>query len=110
MKRNEMIKNKKDFTGLIHSKNFHKSDMFVIYIRKSNLEKSHFGIAISKQFGTAVARNKAKRQTRYLIDQNRFLFPKYQDYIIMIRNKCASSTFQQMEAQFIALLKGINKK
>lgn len=109
MKRTEMIKSKKDFSTMIHSKNFYKSDLFIIYIRKSMQEEMHFGIAISKKVGNAVIRNKLKRQIRSIIDMDKILFPKKQDYIIMIRNKCAEATFQEMKASIEELLKGMEK-
>ena len=34
-------------------------------------------------------RNKLKRQTREIINQNKFLFPKYRNYIIIVKDKCA---------------------
>lgn len=109
MKRTEMIKSKKDFSTMIHSKNFYKSEMFIIYIRKSEYDISHFGIAISKKVGNAVIRNKLKRQIRSIMDMDKFLFPKGFDYIIMIRNKCASAHFGEMKASIEELLKGMEK-
>lgn len=64
-----------------------KSNFYNIYYKDVNSSYPKFGIAVSKKFGNAVERNKAKRQVRCLIDQNKKVFPNSKNYIIMVRKR-----------------------
>ncbi len=94
MKKKDMIKSKQEFSTLIKTSKFIKTNDYVIYYKENNLNKKRFGIAISNKIGKAHIRNKLKRQTREIIDQLNYLFKNNQDYIIMIRKGCLESTFQ----------------
>lgn len=112
MKRYEMIKDKKYFNRIIKSGKYIKDKYFVIYyINKDNNQNDfpHFGIAIKNSIGSAVVRNRLKRQTRSIIDANKKLFKNDRDYIIMIRNESLNSDFQKRNDSFLKLMKGNNK-
>ena len=104
MKRYEMIKSKKDFTFIINNQKFRKSDFFVIYKQKANINYPQFGIAISKSFGKAVVRNKIKRQTRNIIDNNKYLFKNGYKYIIMIRKAANDVSYQELSENLVSLV------
>lgn len=105
-----MIKDKNYFNHIIRSGKYNKDKYFVIY-HVDNLENvfPHFGIAVKNSIGTAVVRNRVKRQTRSLIDENKNLFKKTRDYIIMIRNECLNADYQTRNQAFVELMKGKNK-
>ena len=105
MKKYEIVKKKEDFNDIINHSSFKKCTNFVIYIRKGNFSFPRFGIAISKKVGNAVVRNKLKRQTRSIIDNNKEIFKKYTDYIIMIKKSCLLLTYQEMNDALIKLIK-----
>lgn len=107
MKRYEMIKDKKYFNTLIKQGKYSKDKNFVIYYINNESNTSKFGIAIKKSIGSAVIRNRLKRQTRAIIDSNRKLFKKSYDYIIMIRDGCSNSSYQDMNESIINIMKGI---
>lgn len=107
MKRFEMIKDKKDFSDMINNSKFFKNKYFTIYIRKRKDNYIKFGLAISKKVGNAVVRNKLKRQVRVIIDDQKDIFPKSQDYIIMIKRNCLEINFQEMKNSLIQLIKEI---
>lgn len=44
---------------------------------------TRLGIAVSKRFGSSVARNRAKRVVRELFRRNRSLFPKSSDVVVV---------------------------
>lgn len=104
MKRTETIKNKKIFNNLIHNGKFKKNNYFIIYNEKIDEDKINYGIAISNKVGNAVTRNKLKRQTRSIIDNNRNLFKNKHNYIIMIRKACTSVKYDDLESAFIELI------
>ncbi len=108
MKRREMIKDKEKFNFIIRHGKFNKNKSFVIYyIDNEESRFPHFGIAIKNSIGHAVVRNRLKRQTRSIIDNNKNLFKKNRDYIIMIRNECLNCKYEEMNTYLIDILKGI---
>lgn len=108
MKRSEMIKDKRMFNSIIRNGHYNKDRFFVVYyVVNGNSSMSHFGIAIKNSIGCAVVRNRLKRQTRSIIDNNKNLFKNDKDYIIMIRNGCLDGKFSAMNESLSNLLKGI---
>ncbi len=107
MKKKEIVKQNNEFQEIINNKNYVKNDTFNIYIRKRKANKPRFGIAISKKNGNAVIRNKLKRRTRAILDLTKQDFPNSYDYIIMIKKKCVSLTYQEMHSKLIELIKEI---
>lgn len=110
MKRYEMIKDKSLFNNIIKNGHYRKNKLFVVYEINNEDEKIKFGIAISKKVGKAVIRNKLKRQTRAIIDNNRNLFKNVNNYIIMIRRSCNESNFFEMNEALQSLMKEIKVK
>ena len=107
MRRYEMIKDKKLFNNIIRKGSFVKDENFVIYYMLSKNINPKFGIAVKKKLGTAVVRNKVKRQTRALIDKNKKGFKNGYNYIIMIREKSLVNNFNSMNISFVKLLERI---
>ena len=71
---------------------------------KRNDSQVRFGLAIGKKVGKAVVRNKLKRQTRAIIDQNKKLFPKGFDYIIMIKRASNGISFTELNNCLVNLM------
>ncbi len=108
MKRYEMIKDKERFNYIIRKGHYNKDKYYVVYhVPASEDRGSRFGIAVKKSLGCAVERNRVKRQTRSIVDNNKNLFKKNRDYIIMIRNECVGGKFSDMSESLVTLLKGI---
>ena len=107
MKRYEMIKDKDRFNYIIRKGEYSKDKNFVVYhVPRLNYSHIMFGIAVKKSLGNAVVRNRMKRQTRSVIDENKNLFKKGHDYIIMIREGCLLCGYRGMNTSLIELLKG----
>lgn len=104
MKRKETIKKQSVFNNLIHNGKYIKNTYFIIYNEKIDSITNNYGIAISNKVGNAVTRNKLKRQTRSIIDNNRNLFKNGYNYIIMIRKACTNVKYSDLENAFIKLL------
>ncbi len=105
MKKREVIKKKEDFNKIIQTCPYKKNKYFTLYIRKRTISEPCFGLAISKKVGNAVVRNKLKRQIRYIIDQNKVIFSKDSDYIIMIKKNCNNIHFPELEKSLLQLVK-----
>ncbi len=105
MKRYEMIKDQNIFNELIKNGKYKKNNCFVVYKKTNETEKTNFGIAISKKYGKAVERNNIKRKTRNIIDNNRNLFQKGFNYIIMVRKDCQNKEYSELNDSLVAILK-----
>ena len=104
MRKINIVKEKKDFTDIIHSKVYSANKLYSIYYRKNELNIPRFGITVSKKLGNAVVRNKIKRQLKNIIDKNQNLFPKNLDYIIIVRRSVLECKFNEMEESLIHLI------
>ena len=104
MKKFEIVKENKDFDDIIKTGKYIKSKYYNIYYKDNGLSFPKFGIAVSKKFGNAVERNRAKRQVRSLVDQYKNRFSKSHNYIIMIRRGVKEVSYSEMEQDFVSLL------
>jgi len=108
MKRYEMVKSHEDFNIIINKGHKISSKYILIFSLKKEEEKSNFGLAIGRKVGNAVERNHLKRQYRSIIDNNRFLFKNYYNYIIMIKKDAKDISFDILEKDLINLLRKEN--
>lgn len=104
MRKFEVVKKNDEFNDIIKSGKYLRNHFYNIYYKDGNNDYPKFGLAVSKKFGTAVERNKIKRQLRTLIDHNKNLFSKRYNYIIMVRGGVKDLTYQEMEIQLVQLL------
>lgn len=111
MKKINIIKENKTFNQIINLNKCVKDKNFIIYYNY-NLENNNyrFGISVGKKIGHAVIRNKYKRKIRNIIDNNKKLYAKKLDYIIIVRKNCLNLTFLEMEKSFIQLINKIKKE
>lgn len=96
MKKIETVKSTNLFNDIIQKGNKVKSRYFILCYVKNDLNKNYFGVAVGKKVGNAVIRNKLKRQIRNLIDENKLLFKKSYNYIIIGKKECLNATFENM--------------
>lgn len=105
MKKNEMIKKHQEFTDIIKNSCYVKNRNFTLYIRNSEYEYPHFGIAISKKLGNAVERNKIKRRMRVILDENKKSLLNDKDYIIIMKENSKNLSFKELNESFKNLIK-----
>ena len=99
MKKYEIVKTHQEFNKIIQNGEKRKNQFYNIYIMKNNLSYSRFGIAIGKKIGNAVFRNKMKRRIRNILTNQRKEFQKGYDYIIIMKEKAKTATYQEMNQQ-----------
>ena len=105
MKKYEVVKEKRLFDDIINNSKYIKNDVFVMYYEKHEENYPKFGIAVGKKIGNAVTRNKYKRITRNLVDQNKFLFKNEYNYIIILKKKCLELSYIELNDSLNKLLK-----
>ena len=110
MKKCEVIKSNRAFDQIIQSNHFQKNKEFIIYYIDNNNENSHFGISVGKKIGHAVTRNYYKRIIRNICDNNKKLYSKGKDYIIILRKGAKELSFQEIEKSFLKLMIKINER
>ena len=96
MKKFEIVKEHYEFDNIINKGKSIGNKVFSIYFLKHDEEYPKFGIAVGKKIGNAVTRNKYKRIIRNMIDNNKLLFKKDYDYIIIIKRKCLDLSFKEL--------------
>ena len=111
MKKTNIVKENKDFNMIINNKKSVKNKNFIIYYKENiNTKNYRFGISVGKKIGNAVIRNKYKRKLRNIIDNNKKLYAKKLDYIIIVRKNCLDLSFEEIEKSFILLIKKIRNE
>jgi len=110
MKKREIVKKSTDYNNIIQNgKKVDNLYFALFYFPGNNLEEAKFGFAISKKITTAVQRNKLKRQIKEIIDKNKFLFPKGQNYIIMIKKRLLTLKYFEIEKELLNVIGKVKK-
>lgn len=104
MKKYEIVKEHHEFDNIIQTGEQHKNNTYIIYNKDSNHPYPRFGLAVGKKIGSAVVRNKLKRQIRMIINNNKNLFKNNQDYIIIVKRKALELDFNELEASLKDLI------
>lgn len=105
MKKFEIVKEHYEFDNIINKGKSIGNKVFSIYFLKHDEEYPKFGIAVGKKIGNAVTRNKYKRIIRNIVDNNKLLFKKDCDYIIIIKRKCLDLSFKELNDNLSELVK-----
>ena len=105
MKKFEIVKEHYEFDNIINKGKSIGNKVFSIYFLKHEEEYPKFGIAVGKKIGNAVTRNKYKRIIRNIVDNNKLLFKKDYDYIIIIKRKCLDLSFKELNDNLSELVK-----
>lgn len=63
-KKSQRLLNKNDFQNLRSGSRFFVSEVLVFYVKNNSIGHDRIGIAVSKKYGNAVKRNRAKRIIR----------------------------------------------
>ena len=108
MKKEYRIKKNEDFQTIIHKRNSVANGKYVVYYMKNDYHM-RIGISVSKKLGHAVKRNKVKRQVRMMVQE---IFDKDQkrDFIVIVRNKFLTSSYQDNMKDLKFLYDKINKR
>ena len=69
MKKANRIKKNEDFTAVIRTGKFEKSETYRVYWLENTLGYSRIGIAASKKLGNAVIRSTTRRKIRAICDE-----------------------------------------
>ena len=108
MKKEEVVKNNREFDYIIKNGKYRKNNEYVIYYMNTDKEYNRFGISVSKKIGNAVTRNYYKRIIRNICDKSKNLYSNSKDYIIIMRKGLTLLSFEEAYQSMNDLLKKIN--
>lgn len=77
----------------------------VVYFKENGLGTNRLGFSISKRFGGAVARNKARRRLAELFRRYAALVENAYDIVIIARRAAADASYPELEKSLVALLR-----
>ena len=109
MKREFRLLKNYDFQKVIQAKKSAVNKSFVVYKLKNDQNKMRVGISISKKYGCAVLRNRAKRQVREMV-KDMFDFSLPVDVVIIIRKEFINRTFQKNTEELNYIYKKLIEK
>ena len=110
MKKEETVKNNREFDTIIKIGQVQKNSEFIIYYVSNDKNINRFGISVGKKIGNAVTRNYYKRIIRNMCDINKNLYSNSKDYIIIMRKGLTLLSFDEANKSFFIFIKKINKE
>jgi len=105
LKKKYRINTKKEYDYIYKNGKRIQSRYIIVFVTPNNLEYSRFGFVTSKKVGNAVIRNRAKRQSRAIIERNWAQFTVGNDYVIIARYNIKDAVFALLEKDFLIALK-----
>lgn len=105
MKKVNIIKKSDEFSSIIKKRNGVSNKYFILNIENNDSNIPKFGITFVKHIGNAVTRNKLKRRTKSIIDNNKNIYQDNKKYIIIIKKDAVDITYKEMEKQLISIFK-----
>ena len=97
------IKKYSEFQKVIEADDVKKTSFFVSYRLANDLGYSRFGISVPKKIGSAVIRNKIKRQVRSAIGQSTN-FEESVDIVLIVRKNYEINQFAEMKSEIQKIL------
>lgn len=107
MKKREIVRDNRLFNNIIATGNVVKNKYFVLYYNKVSDSELKFGIAVGKKVGNAVIRNKYKRKIRSIVDNNKLLFKKGYNYIIIVKKESLILDHQSLNDNLVQLIEKV---
>ncbi len=104
MKKRRIIKSSLLFDQVINNGSKVSNKYYNVFYLPNNYSYPLFGIAVGKKIGTAVVRNKNKRQIKNIIDNNDYLVSNSYYYIIMLKKDIVSLNYNEKEKELKSLM------
>ena len=103
MKKQFRLRKRRDFSYTYKRKSLANYCLVLIY-RKTNNDVTRVGFSISRKFGTAVKRNRIKRQLREIYKSKMDSIKSGYDLIFVVRKGAKDADFHRLDKQMENLL------
>ena len=105
MKKLNIIKKQSEIDNIIKNGKMYKNRYYFLYnIYNKENKYYRFCICVSRKLGNAVTRNKNKRQIKDIIDKSNLLFPRDNDYVIILRKEINTLSFEDKKKYLLEIL------
>ena len=109
MKKIYRLKKNHDIAKIVHKRQKISKEYYVVYYQYNNSPIPKVAFSVSKKYGMAVERNKAKRIARSIV-QKSIKSLNYINMVIVIKNKAKNALYTLLEKELLASLKMILNK
>lgn len=106
----EKLRTSEDFIRAYREGKRIKLPGITIITVKNSLPYCRIGISVSKKFGKAVKRSRAKRLIRELFRRNKQIFPPGHDLVFMPHKKCLYLGWNELESNLASAFKTSNRR
>ena len=73
---------------------------FTAFVLENSLDRARVGITVTRKFGKAVRRNRARRLVREVFRRNKWLVPTGVDIVINVKNSLMEARYGDLESDF----------
>lgn len=105
----ERIRKKKDFLCLYTKGRRHRGRYFIFIYISNGLSFSRMAVVVSKKFGSAVKRNRIKRQLRALFRKNKQLIKIPADIIIIPKRETHEISWPLLKEDYTSAIQSISR-
>lgn len=79
----------------------HAGTAFVVFCRRASLDVTRFGTSVRREWGTAVQRNRIRRQVREIVRLHQREIAAGWDIVIQPRRRAAQAPFALLEQELV---------
>ncbi len=105
MERRHRLSHTADFERVRKEGRSWAQPLFVLSASRNGLDHSRFGFIVSRRVGSAVVRNRVKRQLREVVRRHLGEIPQGWDVVLIARAPIAGAEFSQIEQAFTEVLR-----
>ncbi len=109
MKKEYRIKKSHEIASIVNKRKKVANKNYILYYQISENDKIRIAISVSKKYGHAFERNKAKRITRNIVRKYLNKIKKL-DLVIVIKGNLKESTYLELEQEMQFLIRLIKNK
>lgn len=108
MKKENRIKKNNEIASIVNARKKVANKNYIIYYRINQTGKFRIAFSVSKKYGHAFLRNKAKRIARNVFRKYVNMY-KNLDLVVVIKTNCIDATYEELEKEVKFLFSLINK-
>jgi ribonuclease P protein component len=98
---------RKDFEAVYRSGKRRAGPQLVVFARAGGRAETRFGWSVGRGFGTAVERNRIRRQLREIVRLHRREIAAGWDIVIQPRRSAARAPFASLEKELVGLVRSL---